>query len=406
MTTPNDLFLFDDGRGRFGPMTDMRSAIELRSGALLTWQRLERSLDATMVGCFTPPGLAKVTAERLERPVNRPLPEGAVRLVNARWLGLQGCDAVRDLPLHGVVVQQDGQLVAAHLPGREAQAAADAGFAPPPDASVTRLDINVLIERPWHLLEQLDTHLLFDLDDFDLPAAEQGGALVGVHRFGDGAVKVGPGAVIEPGCVLNTTRGPIVIDADAHVAALSVLEGPCYVGQATGVAPLSSIRPNTVIGPVCKVAGEISFSVVHGWTNKAHLGFLGHALVGQWVNLGADTNVSNLKNTYGPVKVRLDRDSQPQDTGRTFMGPILGDHVMTAIGTRLMTGSCVGTGAMIAVSGLPPTFIDRMRFVTDRGDEPYAIDRLLETARTMLRRRQMELTAAQEGRLRALAAEG
>ena len=147
---------------------------------------------------------------------------------------------------------------------------------------------------------------------------------------------------------------------------------------------------NTSIGEHCLVARqEISHSIIQGYSNKAHTGYLGNSLVGQWVNLGADTNVSNLKNTYGPVRVQLSADTPPENTGQSKQGPIIGDFVRTAIGSRLPTGSCYSTGTMLALSGVAPKFTPRFSFLTDDGppDEKYDIDKFLAAARTVMARR-------------------
>ena len=117
------------------------------------------------------------------------------------------------------------------------------------------------------------------------------------------------------------------------------------------------IKPNTVIGPQCKVGGEVGATIFQGSANKAHEGHLGDSWVGKWVNLGAATVNSNLLNTYDEVTMRLDADDSRHRTGRQFMGALIGDHVKTAIGTRLMTGTVLGTGAMIATSTPPPEII-------------------------------------------------
>ena len=194
-----------------------------------------------------------------------------------------------------------------------------------------------------------------------------------------------------------------MVDSRALIGAMSVLEGPCYIGPHSQVSCHAHIRPYTVIGPVCKAAGEISHSIIHGHTNKGHHGYLGHSLVGEWVNLGAATNVSNLKNTYSPVRMQLAADTAPEDTGRQYQGPLIGDYTRTAIGTRLLTGTCVGTGTMIARSGYPPGFIDRFSFITDASTQHYDIDKFIVTAKKMMARRDCRMSESLENRLRSLA---
>src|SRR5690606_29763654 len=110
--------------------------------------------------------------------------------------------------------------------------------------------------------------------------------------------------------------------------------------------------------PTCRIGGEVSHSIFQSFSNKTHGGYLGHALVGEWVNLGAATNASNLKNTYGSVRMQLAARGPREDTGLLQLGPILGDYVRTAIGTRIPTGAVIGTGCMISLSGFAPTFAD------------------------------------------------
>jgi hypothetical protein len=151
------------------------------------------------------------------------------------------------------------------------------------------------------------------------------------------------------------------------------------------------------------VAGEVSTCVFHGQSNKAHSGYLGNSLVGQWVNFGADTNASNLKNTYGTVRMQLEAEGPVEDSGLTKLGPVVGDFVRTAIGSRLMTCSVVGTGSMLSMSGFAPKFVPRFAFATDGGVERCELDKFLETAQKMMARRGQNLGAAEIDRLKVLA---
>jgi hypothetical protein len=150
-------------------------------------------------------------------------------------------------------------------------------------------------------------------------------------------------------------------------------------------SPLTLIRGGTSIGPGCKVGGEISASIILGNTNKAHYGFLGDSYVGEWVNLGAGTTTSNLKNTYGTITMRIGPAEIP--TSRRFLGSMIGDHAKTAIGTRLMTGSYVGYCSLIAGSALPPRHIPSFTFWTDKGSDRYRMDKAREVMTQVLGRR-------------------
>ena len=156
------------------------------------------------------------------------------------------------------------------------------------------------------------------------------------------------GADIEPGVVFDVRHGVIVIDQGAEVRSGTRLEGPCYVGA--GARVLGGFIRTSILGPRSVVRGEVSSTIFHGYANKGHDGFVGHSVIGRWVNLGAGTTTSNLKNTYG--NVRLSVAGTVVETGRQFLGSLIGDHAKTAIGTMLPTGTVIGAGANVFGDGL------------------------------------------------------
>ena len=180
------------------------------------------------------------------------------------------------------------------------------------------------------------------------------------------------------------------------MGSFSVVEGPCYIGNETVVKPQTHL-----IGPVWRLAnivywvGEIESTIIQAYSNKSHGGYLGHSILGQWVNLGADTNVSNLKNTYGEIRMRLDNLTLPENTECRKMGAVLGDFVKTAIGTRLNTGTCLGTGTMIAVEGFAPKLTDCFSFITKAGDQIYEFDKFMHTSKCVMDRRGRSLCVHQ-----------
>ncbi|HCE86253.1 MAG: hypothetical protein A2249_03015 [Candidatus Jacksonbacteria bacterium RIFOXYA2_FULL_44_7] len=158
-------------------------------------------------------------------------------------------------------------------------------------------------------------------------------------------VYVGKNVAIDQFVIFNTDQGVIIIDDCAHVYPFSYIEGPCYIGAHTEIKSHSQIRKNTSIGHHCKIGGEVSGSIFQPYTNKAHHGFVGDSYIGSWVNLGAGTTTSNLKNTYGPV--RIEYSGEKIDTGMQFLGCIIGDYVKTAINTSIYTGKIIGVYAQL-----------------------------------------------------------
>lgn len=156
------------------------------------------------------------------------------------------------------------------------------------------------------------------------------------------------GADVEPGVVFDVRHGAVVVDRGAEVRSGTRIEGPCYVGPSARV--LGGFVRASVLGPRSVVRGEVSNTIFNGYANKAHDGFIGHSVIGHWVNLGAGTTTSNLKNTYGVV--RLFVAGRSVETGRQFLGSLIGDHAKTAIGTMLSTGTVIGAGANVFGEGL------------------------------------------------------
>ena len=253
------------------------------------------------------------------------------------------------------------------------------------------------LDAVWDLVATLPALLA---DDIPRLARMQGAAPL---QASSGIVVRGPHAVwceaevqVEPHTMFDTSAGPILLRRGAHVQAFTRLTGPCAVGPHSVI---SGGRVGTsAIGDTCKVHGEVSHCVFVGHANKGHDGFVGHSVLGRWVNLGAGTTTSNLKNTYGPVA--LWTPSGVQDTGLTFLGTLFGDHVKTGIGLRLTTGCVLGAGANV-VDAMPPKVVAPFSWGSGAPYATYDVSRFVETAARVMARRAIPLSAAQARHLRA-----
>jgi UDP-N-acetylglucosamine diphosphorylase/glucosamine-1-phosphate N-acetyltransferase len=389
----SDLLIFDDGRGEFGPLTEMRPASALRTGGVTNLERIERTLGRFASGFLVPDSLAGPLHARVSVPVNTP-GDNAAMCVNARWWGIGG---LPELETGQAAMIGDEILVAVLDPADLHSFASSRSLPDHIDCGEVE---GTLYRRPWDILDHLSDALSVDLDATSLPTKFAKRAdVVGEHL-----VHMAESVVVFPSVVLDATEGRIVVEAEAILRPGAVLCGPCWIGRGSTVAEGAVIRANTVIGPGCKVGGEVGASILQGWSNKAHDGYLGDSILGEWVNLGAGTTSSNLLNTYGETSVRLQPGSARERTGRAFCGSFIGDHVKTAIGTLLMTGTSIGTGSMIACSSYAPTTVGPLRWVTDAGEKPYRIERFLDMTAAMMARRNRELDPADEARLRELAA--
>lgn len=198
------------------------------------------------------------------------------------------------------------------------------------------------------------------------------------------------GAMVESS-TLNTTSGPVYIGRDAEVMEQCAVRGPFALGEHSALKLSAKVYGPTSIGPHCKVGGEINNSVIFGYSNKAHDGFLGNSVLGEWCNLGADTNNSNLKNNYGSVKLYNYATGKQEDTGLQFCGLMMGDHSKCGINTMFNTGTVVGVGANIFGGGFPPTHIPSFSWGGSEGFEEYRLDKMFETTARVFARRSLPL---------------
>lgn len=253
------------------------------------------------------------------------------------------------------------------------------------------------LDWPWDLMARNAEAITADLEGAAPTLAGH------VHRFAAieeaERIQVEPGASIGAFAVLDATDGPILVGRGARIEAHSHVRGPCVIGAGTQI--LGGSVSGTTFGPQCRIAGEVEASVWQGYANKRHHGFVGHSVVGEWVNLGALTTTSDLKNNYGNVRVVI--DGQEVDSGSPKVGSLIGAHVKTGIGTLLTTGACVGTGAQLFGGGrFAPRSVASFAWWDGEGFAVHELERMLGTARIAAGRRDRTLTPAAESALRAL----
>ncbi|MDJ1483412.1 GlmU family protein [Cytophagaceae bacterium YF14B1] len=193
-------------------------------------------------------------------------------------------------------------------------------------------------------------------------------------------------------CILNAENGPIYIGKDADIQEGSIIRGPFAIGESSIVALGAKMRGEITIGPHCKIGGEVSNSILFGFSNKGHDGYLGNSILGEWCNLGADTNTSNLKNDYGIVKQWSYVENDFMDTGRQFVGLVMGDHSKAGINTMFNTGTVVGVSANIFGGNFPPKHVPSFTWGGAEGLDIYRLDRALDVAQRVLERKALQLT--------------
>jgi len=254
-----------------------------------------------------------------------------------------------------------------------------------------------MVHYVWDIIQHATTHIS---DDFQMLSRMKGKRISivpkhpGSHFLQRKNILLGKETIVHPGVVLDAERGPIIIGKGVTLMAHAYVEGPAAIDDGSTIKVGARIYHGTSIGKRCKVGGEVEASTVLSYTNKQHDGFLGHSYLGSWINIGADTNTSDLKNTYGSVKVQM--DSETFDTGLQFVGLMMGDHSKTGINSMFDTGTVVGASCNIYGANLPPKFVPGFSWGDGKSFSVYDIEKSLETARRVFARRNIRMTDAYE----------
>lgn len=389
--------IFEDaGVKNLNPLTLTRPAFDLRCGAATLLERMERCLPECASLALVRSELAdlcRATHPQLQMCESAVCDDQAepelILLVNARWLAPAEALVLPDGPAIGCIGEQVAYalvsvgelrgLTPSNLSWRLAQWRHTL-----PDHPVG----GSLIDYPWDLVERNGAALE---DDYRHWWKE------GVPEARDTSI-TGPAerclaahtAVIEPMVHIDTSKGPVLIDRGAVVQSFSRIEGPCYIGPETRVQ--SARIHGGSIGPQCRIGGELEASIIHGYSNKAHEGFLGHSYVGEWVNLAAGTQTSDLRTDYSPIRMTI--DGKTVDTGLLKIGSFIGDHVKTSLNTLLNTGSLIGVfGQLLGGGDLLPRFVPSFcRYGRGKLHEHNVLREIFNTAQVMMSRRNRQWT--------------
>ena len=389
------VFLYDDARARnFEPFALTRPIGETRAGALLVRERWARALGLPASGYVTSSFLAG-----FDEPDTAPVMDAGAALPAGSWLANARFAPSLEPAPRGDLLTADGRVAAMRL------------TSPLPVASLRDGAVSLeelatsggrmadargrWLENVWDYIAYLPGMLTEDIAALGagLPQETPAGAL----RMGEHGLFIERGAVVEPHVCFDLTAGPILLRAGSHVQAFTRLCGPVYVGAGSTVT--TDRIACASIGDVCKVHGEVSNVIFIGHANKGHDGFVGHSMLGRWVNLGAGTITSNLKNTYGTVQ--LWTPDGIRETGMQFLGTFFGDHAKTGIGLRLTTGTVIGAAANVYGSVMPPKAVAPWGWGEAGSLAAYRVEKFLQVAERMMARRHVSLSESAKRQLLA-----
>lgn len=351
--------LFEDNVHDFQPLVHLRPIFDLTCGILTLRQKWERAVRVKPLRTAVRDELHefRIRPERLA-PGGPDLPDG-VWLINGRFFPDPELRAMIQKEPRGARILTSGDsVVAAYLRSGDLTDAFPARAGGLPDfthlSGIVREEVQArALSGFWDLVRLNGTEISSDRDLLKKelrPVKPKNHP--GAHFVKGMGISVGKRSVIKPGVVIDAENGPVVIGSDVTIMPNAVILGPAVIGNGATIKVGAKIYGGTTIGERCKVGGEVEASVLLPCSNKQHEGFLGHSYLASWVNLGADTNTSDLKNTYGPVSIV--RRGKKVDTGMQFLGLTMGDHSKSGINVMFDTGTVVGVCCNVFGAGIPP----------------------------------------------------
>lgn len=402
-----NICLFEDtGTPRLLPLVYFRPVYNLRCGMTSLKEKITRFFPRAIVSLHCRPYLAEYMRVRYPGIRVNELVSSEYLFINGRLLINPAVAKIIAGNTQGDCVFVCGEeLVAAKISaGNLHRVKAQLGglFSAAGFGNLPRVEIDAnLIGYPWHLVENNGRELGVDFEILAAGKKKRRKAPGGVHLLRPADILIENGAVVKPGCVLDAEEGPIRIARGSTISPNATIIGPVSVGEGSVIKAGALISGNTSIGPLCKVGGEVEATIFQGYANKQHGGFLGHSYIGAWANLGADTNTSNLKNNYGPVRVTV--GGEQIDTGLQFVGLIMGDHSKSAINSMFNTGTVVGVSSNIFGNGFPPKYVPSFSWgAAGETFTTFNADKAIDVARRVMLRRNIQLTAQEEQLFRTI----
>ncbi|MCF7826704.1 MAG: hypothetical protein K9N29_08630 [Candidatus Marinimicrobia bacterium] len=382
----------------FGPITLLRSVAEMRYGIYSNLERAQRIFPEDSVQLWVRPALAKDHAQKYPAiKINQDAERDSIFLNAAApaWMYASALNILKDTKRAAVV--QDGQIVAVRL-GSELKFSADfhQTLTKIPTAECDPEICSGVPNWIWDYLNFISPAIEFDLELWKADNNILTKLPHDISTLTERNIFIHNTAQIGKFVHLDASNGPIVIDQDCNISPFCSIVGPIYIGKRSSLKPSTSIR-HSVVGRICNLGGEIKGCIIHPYSNKSHEGFLGDSILGSWINLGAGTTTSNMKNNY--QKIRVSWDGNNYESGRQFLGSIIGDHTKTAIGVRLNTGTLIGAFCNVFQADFPPRAIPSFSW----GNGTHELDKAIQTAQLMMQRRSLILSETQTNLIQNLA---
>ncbi len=389
-------FFEDEKLTTFHPLTLTRPTDDLRIGILTVSEKWEQALHPTKIDRIIRPEFTGIFDDG-----DISTDENCI-WINSRYLPTEQLVTQVNNLSEGQYLTYGETIIAAKVDGATSGQWIESGE--PDFNTLFVLESNdfLSISNLWDLFQLNGQEIVRDIELLGINSTISGTVSDHAVLEKKDKIYIQDGATIEAGCVLNASKGPIFIGKNATVMSGSHIRGPVAICKDATIKMGAKIYEDTTIGPVCKVGGEVDNSIFHSYSNKGHDGFVGNSIIGQWCNLGADTNTSNLKNNYSTIRIPDWSDGQELETNQQFFGTVMGDHSKTAINTQLNTGTICGVSCNIFSNDFPPKLIPSFSWVGSNVIQTYRLDKALEAMEAMMARRDVFLTEEYKRMMRAV----
>lgn len=384
----------DEQYQQLQPLTYFRPSYHLKCGILSLHRKIRRNYPDIRVELNTRSYLRNLIKQNYPDEIVEHIKSDSMLFLNGRILVDDNFH--NEVPFEGKdeIFFSGNNFIGARLSGKNLETVSNSlkdvlSINDFPD--VPKKEINVtIIDYPWDLIKYNEQELIRDYEKLAGENDNQLKEYPGVHFLQKENIFIGNNVTIKPGVVLDAENGPIYIGDDVLIMSNASIQGPTFIGQNSIVKMSATIYHNTSVGKVSKVGGEIENTIIHSYSNKQHNGFLGNSYLGSWVNFGAGTTNSDLKNNYGNIKVYV--NNKLIDSGRQFVGLTIGDHSKAAINTSFNTGTVVGVSTNVFGGSFPPKYMPSFCWGGSDALTTFDIDRSIEVAERVMQRRNVVLT--------------
>ena len=390
-------YIFDDKKTEnFYPITLTRSTGDLRAGILKLRQKIAAYVNIDDMRLIIDENLYEIYKERHPDWLINSVESGESIFINSRIKDYDKLsEIVEKLPPESVLMNGDDILLVRKVCKKKDLNLSDIDNLVQNLNEIQTNDI-ALWEHIWELIESNKNNIQRDFEEFFYEKDNFFETEVGVSILNPYNVWIGEDVTLKPGVIIDASEGAVVIDNDVTVMHNAVLIGPLFIGKKSTIKVSAKIYEGTSIGAVCKVGGEVEESIIQSYSNKQHDGFLGHSYLGEWVNLGADTNNSDLKNNYKSVKVYSYANEKKIDSKTQFMGAIIGDHSKTGINSTINTGTVIGVACNLYGKDIISDFVPSYSWGEASNLIKYKFEKFIETAKLVKNRRKLEFSEAEK----------